>query len=232
MVTEPEPEVPENLADAEHLAQQAAEDNDRQCYEEQVDPDGLSFWLLSPECACEKKSTRHIGRCDPEDSELQMPRTQQVGRKDRRQIEAIKRAWLGPVVGGCPSHQHLGEKEECHHDKVFYRRLLTLGGSTRDHNRMDVLRLALPAQVVEPAEEKENERRSPEEGDEAERAPYKSVARWSIPGEGIIREIVRIRIGLTRAVGDRGPCRPCEEGGELPQLHRISYLFVHQAPIR
>jgi len=77
---------------------------------------------------------------------------------------------------------------------------------------MDVLCLALPAQIVEPAEEKENKRRSPEEGDEAERAPYKSVARRSIPGEGIVREVVRIRIGPARAVGDRGPRGPCEEG--------------------
>ena len=153
--------------DAEHLAQQAAEDNDCQCDEEQVDPDGLPLWLPAPERACEKKPARDVGGCDPEDRKLQMPGPQQVGRKDRSQIEAVKRARLGPVVGGCPSHEHLGEKEKPHHHKVFYRCLLTVGGPTRNHSRVDVLSSALPAQVVEPAEGEENERCSPEEGDKA-----------------------------------------------------------------
>ena len=165
-------------------------------------PDGLSLWLLAPERACEKEPARDISGRDPEDRKLQMPRPQQVGRKDRGQIEAVKRARLGPVVGGCSSHEHLSEKKEPHHDEVFYRCLLPLGGTTRDHKRVNMLRLALPAQVVEPAEGEENERRSPKEGDEAQCAPEKSVARRSIPGEGIVREIIRVRIGLARAVGD------------------------------
>ena len=87
-----------------------------------------------------------------------------VGRKEDGKIKAVEGPRVGAVVGGCSSDEHLGEKKKRHDDEVLYGCSLALGWRTRRASRVDMSASALPAEVVELAEGKEDERRASQGG--------------------------------------------------------------------
>src|SRR5690606_21903350 len=147
LVADPEPRRREELGDAAPLAEQAAEDHDREGAEQQVDPAGLVARLLDADDAAEKEGRRDIGRGDPEDRRLQVPGAQQVAREYLRQVEAVEIARLGPVVRQRAADQGLAEEQHRDDDEELDERLLAVGRLARNRARMDVPAAARPAEI-------------------------------------------------------------------------------------
>ena len=89
----------------------------------------------------------------------------------------------------------------------------------------------LPAQVVEFAEGKENQRRAGQQGDQAQGAPKYRFAGQGVAGQRVVGEIIGIRIVFTRSLGHRGPGGPGKKGGELAKLLGIVNEVLPQPAI-
>src|SRR5271166_3964730 len=73
LVTEPEPQLPQLVVDAEELAYQAADDDHHERPKECVDASLLVSGLFATDPRRQEKAAAHPGRGDPEDGELEVP---------------------------------------------------------------------------------------------------------------------------------------------------------------
>src|SRR5262249_44858401 len=103
LMAEPEPEAAERVVDAEVLAEQAAENHDRERAEEHQGAQALTAWLVAADQRREEQATRDPGGGDPEDRQLQVPRAQEVVREPSRQVETVEPARLDAVVRQRPA---------------------------------------------------------------------------------------------------------------------------------
>src|SRR5450755_4648411 len=99
LVTEPEPELPQLVVDAEGLAYQAADDDQHQRPEEYVDAGPLVSGLFATDPRRQEKAAAHPGRRDPEDGELEVPGASQVVGQPAGDVEPVKGSCLHTIVG-------------------------------------------------------------------------------------------------------------------------------------
>ena len=97
--------LPSQLQDAGPFAEQAADRDEDDGAEQQMDGTALPGRLVAAQHAGDEQRAADIGRRDPEDGELQMPGAQQIARQERRQIDAEEVAGLGAVMRDAAADQ-------------------------------------------------------------------------------------------------------------------------------
>ncbi len=155
-------------------------------------PPSLPGRFLHADGLGKEQTSRHIAGGDPEDGQLQMPGPQNIAGQDRRKIKAVEGAGIGPVMADSPAHQNLQQKKQGTTTKNLMVARWPWTGRTGQHGRMDMLLFPLPAQVVEFAEGKENQRRAGQQGDQAQGTPQYRFAGQGIAGQGVVRKIIGI----------------------------------------
>src|SRR5215510_7693344 len=81
LMTEPEPEISQQPIDSERLAKEASANNENKSGKEEVHTEYLSLRVAAADSRCQQKSAADIGRRNPEDSQLHVPRSQEIARK-------------------------------------------------------------------------------------------------------------------------------------------------------
>jgi hypothetical protein len=134
----------------------------------------LAARLLPPHERRQEQPARHPRRRDPEDRELQVPGAEQAVGQQGCDVEAVEGPRLDAVVGERAAGQGL-EQEESRDDSEELAGGALAGRQSPAAERAVVevgrRRLALPAQVVELAEEEEDGADSSQERDQAQGAP-------------------------------------------------------------
>ncbi len=121
-----------------------------------------------------------------------MPGPQNVARQELRQIDAVKIARFGPVMGqGAPDH-HLGQVQQRNDQKVLHHRLLSGRRRAGPHDRRDHLLPALPPQVVESAHGEQHQGQPRQKHGHAQGAPQNGVAGQPVAHCGVVRKIVGV----------------------------------------
>src|ERR1035441_19355 len=98
LVTEPEPELPQLVVDAEELANQAADDDHHQRPEEGVDACPLMLGLFATAPRSQEKTAAYPGRSDPEDGELEVPGARHTVGQPAGDVKPVKGSRLHPIV--------------------------------------------------------------------------------------------------------------------------------------
>ena len=150
-----------------------------------------------------------------------MPGAHQVAGEDALQIEAVKAARIGAVMGHRAAYQRLRQQQQRHDHKELHQRVLAPAGLSRQQVRVHMVAARDPAQVIEFPECQQHRRNAGQQHHQAQRAPQQRVGRGLITDARVIRKIVGIGIVLARTGGHRRPGRPSDKGGELAQLGRI-----------
>ena len=100
-----------------------------------------------------------------------MPRAQNLAWQDRREVDPVKAAGVGAVMGCASTDERLREKEQRDDGEVLDRRPLAGRRLSGKHLRMHVPAAAAPSKEVEPPECKQHRGSRPEQRDQAECAP-------------------------------------------------------------
>ena len=156
LMTQPEPQVPQELMEPKKLAQHAPADHNNQGAKEEVDTRNLAAGFVSAHCVGKQESTGHIGRRHPEHGELQMPGAGQMTGQQRRDVKPVKTCRIGAVVGGGAAQQDLRQEQDHHQGKEFEGCQLARGELARQHLGMGVVGGAFPSQVIEFAKHEQN----------------------------------------------------------------------------
>ncbi len=194
-MTEPEPELPQLVVDAEGLASHAAGDDHHQRPEQRIDTGLLVSGLRAADPRRQEKAAAHPGRRDPEDGELQVPGARQVVGQPTGDVEPVKGSRLHPIVGEHASQERLRQEQESHDCEVPSRGPLAgrelRSKRSRVHN-MGAAALSLPAQIVELADDEEDQSQPRQEGDEAQGAPDVGLGGRPVSRDGLVRPVVGV----------------------------------------
>ena len=180
----------------------------------------------------EEEAARHPGGGDPEDGELEVEGPQQVVGEDPREVDAVEGARLDAVVGEGAPGERLEQEEQRDDAEVEAHRLLARRegpAGERAVVRVPARRGAVPAEVVEPADDEEDGPEAREQGDEAERAPQVGRGARPVADGRLVRPVVRVGVVLAGPVGDRRPRRPREVRVEVLELARVADVLRGQA---
>ena len=168
LVAEPEPRLAQPLQDAGPFAEQAADRDDDDGGEQQMDGAALPGRLAAAQHAGDEQRTADIGGRDPQDGELQMPGAQQVARQERGQIDAVEVAGLGAVMRDAAADERLAEEQQGGDGHEFERGSLGFASSRRRPPASAVRRMrrrrAVPAEIGELAEGEQHDGRAGQAG--------------------------------------------------------------------
>jgi len=124
-----------------------------------------------------------------------MPSAQEIARKQNRQVDTVETAGLGPIMSRCATDQRLTEEQQSGNRHEFDRRALRIGRDQRGGVRWRPI-AAVPAEVGEPAEGQQYERRAAKQENQADGAVEDGSCRRIVPRERVIREVAGVGIGL------------------------------------
>ena len=100
-----------------------------------------------------------------------MPRAQNLTRQERREVDPVKAARVGPVMGRTSTDEDLGQEEQRDDGEVLDRRMLARCRLSGKHLRMYMAAAAVPSEEIEPPECKQHRGSRAEQCDQAECAP-------------------------------------------------------------
>ncbi len=109
----------ELLHHAEPLTDQRSHNDHEEGQEQEVDTQSLESGFLATHCGCQVKSRGQPGGCDPENGQLDVPRTGNGIWQDARQRQAVECLSLHPVMRRNDAHQDLNEDQGRHDPEIL-----------------------------------------------------------------------------------------------------------------
>src|SRR5450759_3786718 len=217
LVAEPEPKRTQAIVDAQPLAAEAPEDDDREGHKKREGARSLPARLGAADDRREEEAASNPRGGDPEDGELKVERPQQVVGEDPREVDPVEGAGLDTIVGEGAARQRLQQEQQGDHAEVEADRLLARSQGPAGEGAVVHVparrRRAVPAEVAEAAESEQDGPEPREESHEAERAPEIGRGARPVAHGRFIGPVVGVGIVLAGAVGDGRPSRPREVRG-------------------
>ena len=220
--------------DPGELADQAAEDDDRDGGEQDVRERALTSGLAPGDHRSQEDPGRKVGARDEEDRELHMEGACQVVGEDLSKVDAEKATQVRTVVLGGGADQGLDQEQRGHDQKEPGGRALGgrkrhLAGGPEGESGL----LASPPAKKVPSPEGTKEQPDPaEQGDQRDDTPEKDVGRRRVADQFLGGPVVGVGVVVTRSPRRRRPGRPAEEGGQLLDLLRIGNRVRAQPELR
>ena len=194
-MAEPEPERAQAIVDAQPLAAEAPEDDDGKGHEQREGARPLPPRLGAADNRREEEAAGHPGGGDPEDGELEVERPEQVVGEDPREVDPVEGARLDSIVSQGAARQRLQQEQQGDNAEVETDRFLTRGQGPAGEGavvHVPARRWAVPAEVVEPAENEQDGPEPREESHETERAPEKGRGARPVADGRLIGPVVGI----------------------------------------
>jgi len=119
-----------------------------------------------------------------------MPRAQNLARQERREVDPVKAARVGPGMGRTSTDEDLSQEEQRNDGKIHDCRPLARCRLSGKHLRMDMAAAAVPSEEIEPPECKQHRGSRAEQCDQAECSPQHCATRRSVSDRRIIWKIV------------------------------------------
>jgi hypothetical protein len=148
----------------------------------------------------------------------------------RENVDAVETCRVGPEVRDPAADQCLHQKKQAHHDEVLDGCALAWRRMMRQHRR-PAARIAVPSEKIKAAERKQHRGDAAQQREQAYRAPQDGVADRHVAGQRVVREVIGVRVNLSRPPRGARPGRPREESGQLAQLIGILDQPRRETPI-